>query len=149
MHFFLGSHRAQLGWILLLGLIIGCGDDEPPRKTTYPVTGTVFVDGQPAANLSVKLYSVNGMDEDDPTFSTAFTDPSGAFSLSTYESGDGVPEGEYVLTFVWGEINPLSLEYGGPDRLQGRYRDPSRSQHRVTVQAGQPTDLGKIELTSR
>ncbi len=55
-----------------------------------------------------------------PTVSSAFTGPDGEFSISTYESGDGVPAGDYVLTFMWGQKEAFSGRYGGPDKLGNR-----------------------------
>ena len=69
--------------------------------------------------------------------------------IATYEASDGVPEGEYVLTFMWGKINLISGGYGGPDKLNGRYTDPETSEVKVTVKAGEATELGTIELTTK
>ncbi len=129
-------------------LLCSCGEEGPPRKETYPVTGEVYVDGQPAANLAVRCIDVNGMDKEDPTFSSAFTDESGKFEIATYESGDGVPEGEYVLTFEWGKWQ-LNGSYGGPDKLNDRYKDSKKSQNRFNVEEGKATELGRIDLTTK
>ena len=77
------------------------------------------------------------------------TDVEGKFAISTYQSGDGLPEGEYALTFMWGQLNLISKSYGGPDKLNGRYLNAQTSEHRVTVEAGDPIDLGRIELSTR
>lgn len=130
-------------------LLCSCGEQGPPRKETFPVTGEVYVDGQPADQLAVRCINVNGIDKASPTVSSAFTDENGKFEISTYESADGVPEGEYVLTFMWGEWNRISGSYGGPDKLNDRYTDQKSSQHRFTVEKGKRTDLGRIELTAK
>ena len=130
-------------------LFCSCGKKDESRKETYPVSGVVFVDGQAAANLAVRCTDVNGLDKENPTISSAFTDDQGKFEISTYESSDGVPAGEYVLTFVWGEWNLISGSYGGPDKLKDRYTDPKTSEIKVTVKEGEPTDLGTIELTTK
>jgi hypothetical protein len=77
------------------------------------------------------------------------TGPDGKFAISTYQSADGVPAGEYLLTFVWGRFDMISKSYGGPDKLNGRYADHQKSEHRVQVESGKPTDLGRIELTTK
>ncbi len=144
--------RLGLGVILAVLLAIGfnsCGKQDASRKPTYPVTGEVYVDGQPAANLAVRCISVAGLDKENPTFSSAFTDEQGRFAISTYEKADGVPEGEYVLTFEWGQWDFVSGQYGGPDKLKGRYKDPATSKIRFKVEAGKPTNLGRIELTTK
>jgi hypothetical protein len=88
------------------------------------------------------------MNEENPTISSAFTDKQGKFSISTYEQADGVPVGSYVLTFEWGQWNMMSMQYGGPDKLNGKYSDPKTSEVRFEVKAGEPTDLGTIKLTT-
>ncbi len=135
-------------WALGLCVLCSCGEEGPARKATYPVTGTVMVDGAPAANLAIQVHNVNGMDKEQPTVSSAFTKEDGTFALATYDSGDGVPEGEYALTFMWGQMNLVSMNYGGPDRLKDRYRDPKKSEVRFEVN-GEPVDLGSIELRTK
>lgn len=130
-------------------LLSACGKEQVARKETFPVKGEVYVDGQPADGLAVTCHNVAGLDKEQPTSSSAFTDSQGKFEISTYESADGVPEGEYVLTFMWGKWNTISMTYGGPDKLNGRYDDPKTSEFKVSVQKGKPTDLGRIELTTK
>ncbi len=129
--------------------LCSCSDGPPDGKETFPVTGEVYVDGHPVAQLQVTCHDVNGLDTEEPTLSSTQTDVEGKFAISTYKSGDGVPEGEYVLTFMWGKLNLISKSYGGPDKLNGRYLNPQTSEYRVTVEAGEPTDLGRIELSTR
>jgi hypothetical protein len=143
--------RACLLLTLLL-IVTGCsGEEEPYRKPTSVVTGQVFVDGEPVpveSPLKVECHPVDGIDTEHPTFSSSLTGEDGKFSISTYESGDGVPPGEYVLTFMWGKMNLMSPSYGGPDKLKGKYTDPAKSEHVLTVVEGLPTDLGRIDLTT-
>lgn len=142
-----------LRWLVAVSIVVvftACSrKPQQFRKETVPVKGEVYVDGNPASNLQVTLHDVKGMDTQHPTFSTAMTDDKGKFVVSTYNQGDGVPEGEYTITFMWGQLNLLSMQYGGPDKLKGRYSDPKKSQFRCKVEKGKPTDLGKIELTTK
>ncbi len=126
-----------------------CSRGDPSRKPTFPVRGEVYVDGKPAGQLAVTCHNVQGMDKANPTASAAFTDDAGKFQISTYLSSDGVPEGEYVLTFLWGRHNLITMTYGGPDKLNKRYLDPKQSKVRFTVEKGKPLDLGRIELTTK
>lgn len=135
--------------VTLFVLFCSCSEQGENRKETFPLTGEVYVDGSPAARLQVTCHDVNGLDKEQPTMSSAFTNEEGKFEISTYASADGVPEGEYVLTFVWGKMNMVSMSYGGPDQLDGRYDDPESSEHPATVEKGKPTDLGRIELTTK
>jgi hypothetical protein len=129
-------------------LICSCARRERFRKETFPVRGEVHVDGKPAASVAVRCHDVAGIDAERPTVSMAITQESGEFEIATYEPGDGVPQGEYVLTFLWGQRNLVTNSYDGPDKLDGRYLDPGKSKVRFRVETEQPTDLGRIELST-
>ncbi|MGD9858162.1 MAG: carboxypeptidase-like regulatory domain-containing protein [Planctomycetaceae bacterium] len=129
--------------------LIGCKTEPKggPRVITIPVKGVVRVDGQPQAQIAVRAVPVNGPTPTNTTPS-GFTDAEGAFQLQTYESGDGIPAGEYTLTFQWGQVDLFSGRYGG-DKFKGKYSDPKKSDHPVNVsESDVPVDLGTIELTA-
>ena len=132
----------------------GCGKPANPNdKPVFPVTGTVMVDGQPADGLRIDLHDVSiEPNPNNPianfTSSSAMTDKDGKFQVSTYNYGDGAPDGEYELTFLWGRINPHSMQYGGPDKLKGKFDARGEYSERLTV-AGQAVDLGVIELSTK
>jgi hypothetical protein len=130
-------------------MLAACGDPGPPRKETFPVIGKVLVDGKAVDNIAVRAFNVKGLDTADPTFSSTYTKPDGTFEISTYQAGDGVPEGDYVVTFEWGELNLFTMEYGGPDKLNNRYNDAKTSQTKFTVVRGKPTDIGQVNLTTQ
>jgi len=131
--------------------VVGCGPTGPqgaPRVGTVQVKGTVIVDGAPAGSLQVAAVPKGGAGAV-PMNSTALTAGNGTFSLSTYESGDGVPPGDYTLTFVWGEMNLMNGQYSG-DKLEGKYADAAKSEVTLTITAGvEPKDLGTIELSTQ
>jgi len=139
----------RLVMLLVAMCLCSCGKDQPFRKETFPVTGQLIVDGQPAENVVVTCHDLKGLDKVSPTFPETNTGKEGVFKISTYQAGDGVPEGEYALTFYWGELNLMSMSYGGPDKLNDRYRDPATSTIKVVVKKGKPADLGRIELTTK
>lgn len=144
--------RSISGHLLAAALAIaasGCGPQGEVRKETYPVTGIVMVDGAPAAEVQVVLTDVKGIDKNSPTLSQTFTDKEGKFAVSTYEQGDGVPEGEYVVSFAWREINAFSMQYSGPDKLKEKYSNPASSTFKIKVEKGKPADMGRIELTTK
>ena len=145
-------HRIGVRVALSVGLLataIGCGGDDG-RKQVIPVSGVVMIDGEPAAGVSIKAHNVAGFDTENTTVTSGITDTKGKFSLSTYEQGDGAPEGKYQLTFTWKPMNVLSMRYDGPDRLRGRYEDPAASQVVVETSAAEgPVDLGTIELSTK
>lgn len=131
-------------------MVVGCGPTGPqggPRVETVIVRGSVMVDGAPAGFLQITAVPKGGAGAV-PMNSTALTAGDGSFSLSTYESGDGVPAGDYSLTFIWGEMNLMNGQYAG-DKLNGKYADAAKSAVTVTVTAGgEPQDLGTVELST-
>lgn len=148
--------RPSLSVLVFSGLVwfgcSGCGLDlphGPPRKQTFPVTGVVVVDGQPVEMLEVACHDVKLIGTDGSMVVAAYTDAKGKFELSSYQAGDGVPEGDYVVTFSWGEINLISRSYGGPDKLKDRYKSPQESKVKFTAKKGTPVDLGKIVLITK
>ena len=128
--------------------VAGCGKEQRggPRVDTFPITGMVMVDGQPGAILQVKCHPADDIGVATPV--GGLTDREGNFSISTYERGDGAPEGEYKVTFYWGAYQ-FRGGYGGKDKLHERYLDPEESKYSVTVKKGEKSDLGTIELTTK
>lgn len=133
---------------IVVVLCCGCSKKANYGVETYPVVGVVYVDGNPAAKLTVRLHASAGMDSAAPSVSATTTKDDGSFAVSTFEEGDGVPAGEYVATFTWGEYNMVTRSMG-PDKLKGKYSDPKASDFKVTVSEGSPTDLGRIDLTAK
>ncbi len=133
--------------VLSSTLLSGC-KDEPrggPRVVTIPVSGVVTVDGKPQGQIAIRAEPVNGPTPTNSTPST-FTEADGKFSLTTYETGDGVPVGEYKLTFKWGQINLFNGRYEG-DKFKGKYADPDKSEVSIQVtESSEPVDLGAIDL---
>jgi hypothetical protein len=143
--------RSPVALLLLPGIAwasIGCGESGPPRNETFPVAGKVLVDGKPPGFLAVNCVRVSEIDKQNRTDSQCLTENDGSFKIATYVASDGVPEGDYVLTFQWGEINGFTGAYVG-DKLNGRYSDPAMSTIKFTVVKGKPTNLGEIKLTTQ
>jgi hypothetical protein len=112
-----------------------CGRTDD-RKPVYPVHGHVF-DGndRPAVGALVVFHPAEA-GESSPVKPLAYVDEQGEFALTTYEKGDGAPEGDYVVTIEWREksANPFAAEKEGEDRLHGRYSSPKTSKLRARVE---------------
>jgi hypothetical protein len=121
-----------------------CKPAGPVRQKTYPVKGKITVDGKPVANLRVFAHAKQAGDPKYPILPQADTREDGSFELYSYEPGDGIPSGEYTLTFAWQELQ--GFIYGGPDKLKDRYADPAKSKFTVTVEKS-PVTLDPIDLT--
>lgn len=145
----MNNRPLQLMLVGILALsLCSCSGKPEFSKARYPVTGVVYVDGEPAARLSVTLHDVKGFDDQAPAIPQAVTKQDGTFAISTFEAEDGAPVGEYKATFVWGRAQGLGIDTS-VDKLKGRYSDPEKSEYKVTVVEGEPQDMGRIELKTK
>lgn len=118
---------------------------------TYPVIGEVYVDGQPADKLEIHAIpttplSLNGYER----ALGAVTDM-GKFKMHTYDAADGLPAGDYALTFVMIPFEPPSPgKHERVDQLNGKYDTAEKSPKKITVAKDTiPLDVGRIELTTQ
>jgi hypothetical protein len=118
--------------------LAGCG--QGGRKPVHTVTGKVL-DGnkKPAAGATLLFHPVKP-DPGDPAKPVGLTDEQGIFRLTTYEKGDGAPEGEYVVTVEWRPPKKTPFDPEPADRLAGRYANPKTSRLRARVEK-QATEL--------
>ena len=108
----------------------------------FSATGIVNVDGNPQPGVLVECHPEPGGEIQRPL--SGHTDEEGKFSISTYEAGDGLPQGAYTLTFQWMVAQGLT----SIDKFKGTYADPKKSEYKLTVNEGEPNDLGVIELVT-
>ena len=136
-------------WTVLVSVglfLVGCSSGElpgGPRFETSPVTGTIQIDGVPAELVEVECHPAPDSTAIKYPIST-MTDKDGIFTLTTYESSDGLPEGTYTLSFKWLEPGLVPR-----DKLKGAFSDPRKSEHKITVVKGQETEIGIIALSSK
>jgi 5-hydroxyisourate hydrolase-like protein (transthyretin family) len=134
-------------------LLCSCGqrtasNPSAAPQATSPVSGHVLVDGKPAAKLQVTCHDTQATRTKNAPRPTGLTGDDGTIEFSTYQKGDGVRPGDYVLTFTWREWDPDWSRFSGADRLKDRYADAHKSAIRLTVKQGEPTALGVIELST-
>lgn len=111
---------ARVAVALSLMAAAACGDSKYPK--TYPVSGKVLVNGQPAKDCQVTFVHTGGPAPATPATPTGVADEKGEFRLTSYTANDGAPEGEYVVTIEWRDRSGLTQsEFGGPDQLGGEY----------------------------
>jgi hypothetical protein len=78
----------------LLGLLLaGCNSSN--RPATYPVSGTVTMNGQPLEGATVVFVPTEGAVGQQAA--TGITDAAGKYKLSTYVTDDGANAGEYRI----------------------------------------------------
>jgi hypothetical protein len=116
-----------------VGTIAGCGQSE-----AVPVTGTVLLNGQPAANAEVIFTPTKGR------LASGSTDASGRFTLSTGAPNDGAVPGDHKVTVVEyyppGKPPPMTAS-GAPSRFPANYADTSLTPLKVTVERGAKNDF--------
>lgn len=122
-----------------LGLVSGCESDGPEL---YPVRGQVLINGEPQPLVRVQFWHQDDSVTGNMKSPVGMTNDAGSFHLSTQGDDDGAVMGEYVVTFEWMSGNDLQAI----DKLGGRFVDPARSRHRVTIVPG-TNELEPMELT--
>ena len=101
--------------------IIGCTEAKPARVAVYPASGTITFKGQPTHGALVTLHPKSGPTENVPT-PRANVDKDGSFKVSTFDGGDGAPEGEYVVTVRWYKLIKNGGDVvAGPDVIPKKY----------------------------
>jgi hypothetical protein len=119
----------------LFGLV-GCSRSD--GLPTYPVAGTVRVNGQPAASALVTFHPLGGQSSKP----SGRVGDDGTFALTTREGGDGAPAGEYRVTVVWtravagkkgaSEADDLPVR----NLLPAAYANPESTPLKATVKPG-------------
>ena len=130
---------------LLLVVVAGCGGNPAAQRVAvYPVEGAVTFKGQPMPGAFI-VFHPKAPQANAPAPRAEVT-KDGALKVSTYDGGDGAPEGEYVVTIEW-----RKLVQNGPDLVAGpnvvprKYSRPETSDLVVRVAAG-PNNLEPIKL---
>ncbi|WP_439632273.1 metallophosphoesterase [Gemmata sp.] len=68
------------------------------KEPTFPVSGTLKLDGEPVARATVALARYNAESKKYTNIADGRTDDLGRFQVTTYARFDGAPAGEYVVT---------------------------------------------------
>ena len=128
-------------------LPLGCSQTDYPN-VTYPVTGRLLTkDGAPAAGVRVTLHSSHIISEGDPFRPSGTSDQDGLFQLTTYETDDGAPAGNYAMTFRWAPPQKTLLDPTPKDRLKNRFAVPNdESLTCEIIDSKEPQDIGTFEI---
>ncbi len=89
--------RRSLLFFLFTFVLIGCGDSAS-RPALTPVTGTVIYQDKPVEGATVTFST-----ESSSRSSSGVTDSNGKFSLTTFDTNDGAPVGQHVVTIAKAE----------------------------------------------
>ena len=141
---------------LALGIVVGvstwfagCGGDPGDAPETVAAKGTVTVDGQPMAGLSVAFIPASGK------LATGETDDQGNFTLTTNEPGDGAVVGSYSVAInriqEATEAMPGMDGYKKPEPppFARKYTDAQTSGLTATVDADPAKNDFKFDLQAK
>lgn len=123
---------------------VGCSPQDSGRVPTFPVTGSISFQGKPMPGAFVALHPK--LPQENVPSPRASVAADGSLKLSTYDGGDGAPQGEYVLTVEW--YKPVKVGgdlVSGPNVVPRKYASPKTSDIVVNVTA-QENSLPPIKL---
>jgi hypothetical protein len=121
-----------------------CSGKKDARVPVFPVHGQVLLNGKPVPYAFVVFHPVSGSGRED-LHPRAHAEEDGSFWLSTYDSGDGAPAGEYVVTVQQYKAPTESDREAAVNLLPAPYASPARSKLRARVEAGD-NELAALEL---
>ena len=130
-------------------LLTSC-DGDGTRKT-YPITGTLQIDGKPAdAGVLIYLHPLFTETDKYPIHPKGETDAAGVFRITTYNTHDGAPEGAYLMTIEFPQRSGLSPHFSG-DLFGGAFANQDANKNKpefnVTVAKGPVTANLDLKLT--
>jgi hypothetical protein len=117
-------------------------------RKTYPVTGTLTIDGKPAdAGVLVYLHPQFTETDKYPIHPKGETDAAGAFQITTYNTNDGAPEGAYLMTVEFPQRSGLSPHFSG-DLFGGAFsnKDANKAKPEFNVTVSKAAVTANLEL---
>lgn len=137
----------QFSIVLCVLCLASCAAKET-RKPVYPAHGKILDRNQkPAVGAFIVFHPV--IDDGDQNKPYGKVQDDGTFALTTYQEGDGAPEGEYVATITWhgpGGKSPFNPGASGPDKLRGHYSVVKESKLRYKIEKKDDNVLAPITL---
>lgn len=134
--------------LALTAAVTGCGGDG--KKKLYPVTGKVTYQNKPATGAMV-VFHPKGDNSPQAVRPFGTVQPDGTYSLQSGAIDKGAPAGEYDVAISWDAPPKAGAGMGNDeaklaaDQFGGRYKDPTRSGLKATVNAG-PTEVPAFDL---
>jgi hypothetical protein len=119
----------------------GCGSKVPDRLPVFPTTGQVKIQGQSASGAFVVLHP-HGMPGKGPDGVVVrphgVVHSDGTFELTSYETGDGAPAGEYSVTLELRKVvkYPSGDSGPGPNLVPKKFTKPETSTIIVQIAHG-------------
>lgn len=125
--------------VLCLASLVACGGCGAAKSTnvpTFPVKAEISYKGKAMPGALVTLHPQEAREDVPAPRAAIGTD--GQLIVSTYNSGDGAPEGKYVVTVQWYKLVKQGPDFvPGPNVLPAKYASPKSSKIEVVVTAGE------------
>jgi hypothetical protein len=130
------SVRCALASSALLVALSGCGSEPASNRVpVYPVEAKITYKGFPAAGAVVTFHPKTAV-EGVPS-PRAEVNKDGVVKVSTYDGGDGTPEGEYTVTVEWRKLVKQGADLvQGPNVIPSKYGKPKTSDIVRKISAG-------------
>ncbi|MFM8273859.1 MAG: metallophosphoesterase family protein, partial [Gemmata sp.] len=113
------------------------------KKETFPVTGTLTLDGKPVFGATVAFHEhVKATDKQPDRWvhvADGLTDRMGKFAVTTYSKFDGAPAGEYTVTVVQTGRGYYDGDPPEKSNIPEKYATPAKSLLKATVKDGTNT----------
>lgn len=139
--------RSWIVFSLAMMAVSCCSCSKLSRRACYPVDGQVLFQGKPATGAIVFFHPTETHDPKDEFFEpTGVVEADGRFRLTTYETEEGAPAGEYLVTVVRRQ-NGIKGDEELSDTWPQHYESPVTSGLRARVLAGQ-TQLDPFRLSN-
>ncbi len=140
----------QCAVFAVLGCLLGCGGESATlARPVQKVRGTITVKGKAEPDVIVTMHPVGGEAAARGfVISRGQTDATGAFQITTYDTNDGAPIGQYKLAFSWkGPTSGKTEEEQDmlKEKLASKYLKPDTSEVQVEVKEGD-NQLPSIDL---
>jgi hypothetical protein len=115
-----------LATALLAVAVVGCGKAAPERVATHPAKGTITFKGQPTPGAFVTLHPKTPLENVPAPRANVGKD--GSFEVTTFNGGDGAPEGDYIVTVQWYKpVKNGNDVVAGPNVIPPKYGKPQTS----------------------
>jgi hypothetical protein len=137
-HLWSRCHISVIATLPLFVALSGCSEQRVP---VYPVSGKITYKGQPPVGASVVLHSLSGSDAKDVVPAGTVKDD-GSFTVTSYDPGDGAPQGDYVATIEWYRYQS-ELGGAGPNVIPSKYVSAKTSPVKLSVDGG-PAQIAPI-----
>lgn len=144
------KYRRQ-GLLVCALCLSACRNERSGEIPLFPAAGVVTWSGEPLGGAILHFHlltELTGPDDEPVPVPGANSQEDGSFAVSTYRPGDGLPEGDYLVTVSCEDRNATRAKTDDdyPELLPARYQDPAAAGLSISIAAG-ANELPAFELT--